>query len=231
MTVAAAVPSQPSVSESPAVSSVPHKRRRYGWIAIALIAIVAGVAGVYWQDLRDRYFVPRNFSAVEPHRIFRSGQISRQLLREALVTHQIKTIVFMSEDKPGQLDVAAERAIAAELGIERFNFPLGGDGVGNPLRYADAIEVIARCDRAGTPVLVHCHTGAQRTGGAIALYRVLVQGWQGSGAYAELLQNGHDPKENPKLVPFLNEHMKEIAMQLAKRGVIAVPTDLPVLAP
>lgn len=210
----------------------PRRRVSWGWAVAAVVLVVAGLLAAFGRDVRDRYFVPRNWAAVEPGRIYRSGQLSRQLVKSTLEANGIKAIVFMSEDKAGRPDVEAERAAAAEMGIERHNFPLGGDGVGNPVRYADAIEVLARCDRAGRPVLVHCHTGAQRTGGAVALYRVLVQGRSGRDAYAELLRYGHDPRENPKLVPFVNRRMPEIARALADRGVIpAVPATMPVIGP
>lgn len=236
MTASPAAPASSAVRSASADNppSATRRVRRLRWRRIVAVValLMAGIVAKFGPGWRDRYLTPRNWATVEPGRLYRSGQVSRQLVKPTLAANKIKSIVFMSEDKANRPDVEAERAAAAELGIERHNFPLGGDGVGNPIRYADAIEVIARCDKAGKPVLVHCHTGAQRTGGTIALYRVLVQGRPGRDAYAELLAHGHDPRENPKLVPFINQRMPEIARALADRGVIpTVPATMPVVGP
>ena len=79
-------------------------------------------------------------------------------------------------------------------------------------------------------MLVHCHTGSQRTGGAVAYYRMLVEGRPAPEAYAEMVRFGHDPRDNPDLVPYLNAHMRELADILVARKVIDhAPDPLPVL--
>jgi hypothetical protein len=35
-----------------------------------------------------------------------------------------------------------------------------------------------------------------------------------------MFRNGHDPRENPLLIPYLNEHMAEMADLLVQKGVI-----------
>src|SRR5262249_36061644 len=128
--------------------------------------------------------------------------------------------------------VEAERETAARLGVTRLNCPLPGDGVGDINQYAAAITAMCQSLKDGKPVLVHCHTGAQRTGGAIAFYRALVQQKTGKEVYAELLRFRHDPEENEKLIPYLNQHMRELGELLVKNGVIdRIPDPLPVVAP
>jgi protein tyrosine phosphatase (PTP) superfamily phosphohydrolase (DUF442 family) len=45
-------------------------------------------------------------------------------------------------------------------------------------------------DPQRTPVLVHCHHGADRTGTMIAVYRIAVQGWSKGEAIREMTQGG-----------------------------------------
>jgi protein tyrosine/serine phosphatase len=45
-------------------------------------------------------------------------------------------------------------------------------------------------DPNATPVFVHCHRGADRTGVLCAMYRVAVQGWSKDDAIAEMTQGG-----------------------------------------
>ena len=219
----------------PASNDAAAKPGRVGlrvWIIAAIVLLGAGGFVLWRQVIRWDYVEPRNWAAVEQGQIYRSGQVSRHLIRPTLSEHKIGAIIFMSEDKADRPDVQAEAAAAADMGIERYNFSLTGDGTGNPQRYVDAVQTMARCVREGRPVLVHCHTGAQRTGGAVALYRMLVQGRSGKDAYNELVAYGHDPEDNPKLVPYLNQNMPAIAKSLADRGVIAaVPADLPHIGP
>jgi protein tyrosine/serine phosphatase len=197
-------------------------------IAIS-ITIAAGL--VVWNQVRYR-FIPRNYGAVEPGQIYRGGQLSAGLVTQWLSAHSIDKILFMSIDKENRPDVQAELAAARALGIERLNLPLGGKGTGDPMQYVLAIEEMAESVRQGQQVLVHCHSGAQRTGGAVALYRVLVQGWAGEDAYEEMLTFKHDPDDNPALLPFLNDNMRWIAQKLVERGVIEeLPDPLPVLGP
>ena len=62
----------------------------------------------------------------------------------------------------------------------------------------------------------------------MAVYRVLVEGKSPQEAVAEMKRFGHDPKKNPLLLPFLNEHLGEWATELAGRGIIVkVPQPLP----
>ena len=45
-------------------------------------------------------------------------------------------------------------------------------------------------DHERTPVLVHCHYGADRTGVLCAAYRVAVQGWSKQQAIDEMTRGG-----------------------------------------
>ena len=84
-------------------------------------------------------------------------------------------------------------------------------GPGRVEQYVGAIAAIARAERAGEPVMVHCIAGAQRTGGVIAVYEMLVERKPAAEAFAEMLRYGHDPSVNPKLTAYLDDHMGEIA--------------------
>ena len=70
--------------------------------------------------------------------------------------------------------------------------------------------------------------GAQRTGGVIACYRLLVEKKDISFVLEEMMRYGWSPKRNVLLLPYLNSHMAELAALLQKMGVIDhVPVPLP----
>lgn len=192
-------------------------------IAIVLLGTV--IASRLWWTHQQ---TPKNWGVVVPGQIYRSGQISRHAIAQVLRDHGIKRVIFLSEDKADRPDVQAEERACRELGIERINLPLDGDGRGDIEMYARAIELIAQSQQRGEPVLVHCHAGAQRTGGVIAMYRTLIERKTSGQALAELFAYGHDPEKNPALLPYLNENVRTLSNTLLARHVLpAIRNDLP----
>lgn len=208
--------------------SIPPRLKPWKWVTVAILAALAiwyvcDNAGK-WKDR----FVPRKLRTVDAGQIYASGQIDRHLLRQILVDDHIKVIVSLLADDPADPDSAGEMRLAGELGIQRFVDPLMGDGTGDVHSYCNAIGQIAEAVKGNKPVLVHCSSGAQRSNGATYLYRVLVQHWNADDAAREMFQNGHNPRSNPALIPYLNDHIREIAGLLVQAGVIDhVPEPLP----
>jgi protein-tyrosine phosphatase len=197
------------------------------WVAIASI-IIAALVGGYWWLLIYR----SNWGVVVPGGIYRCAQMSPTMMRHKLEGNHISVILFLSHDDNDDSDVQAEKKIASEDGITFLNFPMMGDGVAPPQTYTQALIALCDAHRAGKIVLVHCHSGAQRTGGVVAVYRMLVEGMPPEKALAEMRYYGHDPRKNKTLIPFLNEHIGEWAAALVKDGIIThVPDPLPKLNP
>jgi protein tyrosine/serine phosphatase len=197
------------------------------FFSLVLLAIIWPVA---WNNgVRDQ-FVARNFGVVEEGKLYRSGQISSRLIESTLRQYGIKSIVALAATGMKPIDNQTEEQAAKELGIEREVFPLSGDGTGRVEEYAAAIAAIDRAVHQGKPVLVHCVAGAQRTGGVIAAYHVLVEKRCATEAFAEMRRFGHDPHDNPHLLDYLNSHMSELAQRLVELGVINhVPDPVPVI--
>lgn len=225
----------PNVTESiapPSQSDSSAPARRGGWrlptIAFVLALVAAGIVGGRW------YYLQRitNWGVVEPGKLYRSALVPKSMLRDKLEDNKIAMILNLSNSTEGGEDLVAEKRLAQEMHISRRDLPLNGDGLGNPMTYADAITAIFQANGRGEAVLVHCHSGAQRTGGVIATYRILVEKMPPGQAYAEMLHYGYDPKGNPQLIPFLNKNMAGWATELRNRNVIdRVPATIPQIVP
>jgi protein-tyrosine phosphatase len=204
-----------------AVARPPVKRPRRGRIILgaAALALVITFTIVWYTGLRNR-FLPMNFGVVEPGKIYRSGQISPSVLRRTLADNRIGLIVNLSSPYEDNPDARAEPLIASEMGVPRISLPLNGQGVGDPSYYPKAIAAIVNANREGKAVLVHCQSGAQRTGGVIATYRILVEGKSKEEAFAEAKRYGHRPHGNPKLIPFVEGHLPEWKAELEKQHVV-----------
>ena len=195
------------------------------------VLLIAGTVWL-WEDLIKDRVIPKRFGVVEQGRIYRSGQISSALVKRILAKYKIRTIVSLSGDSQDDIDKNAERQAAEELGIKRLIFPLRGNGTGNINNYAGAVAAICQAQKNGKPVLVHCTAGAQRTGGVIAAYRLLVQKKDAPFVLEEMMSYGWDPKDNANLIPYLNSHMEQLAVLLQKMEIIdTVPNPIPQLNP
>lgn len=188
---------------------------------------VAASAAIYlaWQP-------PKEWGEVIPGKLYRSGQIDQGQVEQVLKENDIDVIVNLLHYEEHDPNQVAELAAAHKLGIPMHRFPLGGDAVGDPDHYILALDVIHDGLEKDQRVLVHCAAGAQRTGAAVAMYRMLVLGWTGQEAYRELPKFGWMPGKDQILLDYVNEHLPYIAKGLAERGVIErVPEPMPVLGP
>ncbi len=197
---------------------------------IILAVVVLGGAVWVWEEVLEDRLIPKRWGVVEEGLVCRSGQLSASLVKRVLKEHGIKVIVNLTSEVPGDKDQEAEQKAAEELGIEVKRFPLSGDGTGDIARYAGAVAAVVEARRMGKPVLVHCAAGAQRTGGTIAFYRLLVEKKSPSFVVKEMARYGWDPKDDTILLDYINEHMSEMAAMLEAQGVIDdIPEPLPVL--
>jgi protein tyrosine/serine phosphatase len=215
-----------------ASESAKSGRRRSRWVIAAIATLIGVIAANHRQvtAIRDR-FIPKRWGVVEEGKIYRSGQLSRHLVRQVLETHRIQTVVDLTWDDPNEQNHVAELAAIAELGIDRKLCPLQSDGTGDVNIYARAVAEVARAVRHGNPVLVHCAAGTQRTGGVVAFYRLLVEGKSPAFTFAEMQKYNYDPQRSPKLLKYVNEHIAEIAEDLVRDGIIErAPEPLPQLS-
>ncbi|MFA5043040.1 MAG: dual specificity protein phosphatase family protein [Kiritimatiellia bacterium] len=211
------------------LSKASPKFRRLIVTGVAALLVMAGALTGWELALKDRLATKR-WGVVEQGLIYRSGRLPLDRAQATLANHHIRVLIDLTENKPDNRFQLKERAAAAALDIEYHNFPLIGDGTGNISNYANAIAVMRQAMREGKPVLVHCAAGAQRTGGVVAAYRMLVERKSPEEARAELKRYGWKPGKDQVLLDYLNRNMAKLAGLLLARQVIdAIPSPLPVL--
>ena len=211
--------------------ATPGGRARALWVsaatAAALALIIAGSLVAWNNGVRDRLF-PKRWGVVVENQIYRSGRIHPALMEATLSKNGVKAIVNLcgKDEHSGPEDLAATK-----LGIEVTYVPMSGDGTADAARYATAVGKVIEMRKAGKPVLVHCAAGTQRTGGVIAVYRLLVEKASPAEVIKEMRRYGWRPGQNNNRLPeFINKNLPEIADILARQGAISsTPSPLPVL--
>ena len=170
-------------------------------ILLILVAVVAG-CGTYSAAPRRLSIVapgaktqafatlqsrrgPTRFAQVTPT-LYRGGEPSDEQMAD-LSALGVRTIIDL-RNRP--LEVAAEQASAAKVGIQALNFPFSGLSEPDPAILQRAVAAIEAAPPGA--VYVHCQQGRDRTSLIVALYRVWVQGWEPKVAWrSEALDFGH----------------------------------------
>jgi uncharacterized protein (TIGR01244 family) len=127
---------------------------------------------------------------VLPGQFYRSAQLSGQRLGEEIDRYGIKTVVNLRGENVGKGWYDDEVAATAEHGARHVDFRMSAR---RDLTPAQTQELLALLDTAEQPVLVHCMSGADRTGLASVIFLQQVAGvdeeeaeWQLSPLYGHI---------------------------------------------
>lgn len=201
------------------MSSCPRARHR---LTVLLLVVAVGLtAAVVWRKGVRDHVVPRRLGEVVPGVLYRSAQIEGNLIDDVIDARGVRTVLNLGVFQGHRAYHDAELAVCAARGVEVEQYGLRGDGTGDPAAYVDVVARMKHARDAGEPLLVHCSAGVNRTGAAVALFRILIEHARPADALAEMERFGFDPADNTALIPYLNEHIDDIAHGLEARGVIS----------
>lgn len=150
---------------------------------IGIPIVCFALAGIWYESP-----FPKNFAPVDENKLFRSGTVTLNQLKNVADKYKIKSVLcLLNPDVPA---VAQEQAAAEKLGLHWFNVKLPGNGSSTPEQREQIKKVLDAPDIQ--PLLVHCAAGANRTGLAIGLYRIHHQGWTAEQVLQEMNQFGFE---------------------------------------
>ncbi len=113
-----------------------------------------------------------NFHTVEAGRLYRSAQPDARELAAYAQTLGIKSVINLRGAHPGEQWYDEETAASDRLGLRHIDIALSARRELTPEQFS-TLEAALR--EAPAPALVHCKSGADRTGLASALYALEVQ--------------------------------------------------------
>jgi len=145
-----------------------------------LLFLLLGLSGAVVAQSDDN--LPKNFHQVN-EKLYRSAQPNREEF-EALKKKGIKIIINLraADDKAED-----EKKLVESLGFRYFNIPFRRLGEQSNEQIEQVLSIINSSD---TPVLIHCKYGKDRTGIAIAIYRITRDGWTSKQAIDEAEKYG-----------------------------------------
>ncbi len=175
--------------------------RNFGWV-IVLLAVLFWPPAHHTRLPMMRGKPPFNFGVVEEGRIYRSSQPNPDFLKQVIAERGIRTILKLNPPR-GEF----ERKISQAYGVKLINIPLEVRNIS--YTWAERAAAIL-ADPKNQPILVHCSAGKDRTGLAVALYRLTAQHWDLKKIFVEMMTYGFRPSRNPKMVRYLLHEMGEV---------------------
>ncbi|HEX3864477.1 MAG TPA: tyrosine-protein phosphatase [Stellaceae bacterium] len=131
--------------------------------SISLVLFAASV-GAWWGIVQYE----DNFHAVAAGVLYRSAQPSESDLTMAARQFGVKSVLNLRGAHVGQSWYDEEVAAAAALGLTHYDYGLSAKRFVTTAQIDDILAIIRKAPK---PLLIHCKSGADRTGLVAALYR------------------------------------------------------------
>lgn len=154
-------------------------------IALGLVT-VALLFGAYVGIL----ILSGNFHEVLPGRLYRSAQLSGDRLGKEIDRYKIKTVINLRGDSPGKGWYDDEVLATRAHGATHVDFGMSARKDLTPERTQQLLTILKTAEQ---PILIHCMSGADRTGLASVMFLQQVAGvdeevaeWQLSPLYGHI---------------------------------------------
>jgi protein tyrosine phosphatase (PTP) superfamily phosphohydrolase (DUF442 family) len=201
--------------------------RRRTWLRIALGSIVAPLASYLAWRWRDEWHEKR-VAVVVPGRIIRGAWQRPGPLRRILARERIKTILTLTAINHDDPKYVEQARVVRETGVTWLFVPIHGS-YATMEEMGQAAKILA--DPGLQPIFYHCVAGHHRSSQVQAAYRIAVEGWSASRAWAEVAAlpwaRPSTDIEDRRLIEAFASKKKDAADAPSKVAVQATPLDTP----
>jgi protein tyrosine/serine phosphatase len=155
-------------------------------IILLVLLLPAGVAAHFgWLQASG------NFHVVADGKLYRSAQPSAGDLAAYAKTYGVKSVINLRGAHPGEPWYDDEMRASNELGLRHIDLALSARRELTPAQISSLKEAFSE---APAPILVHCKSGADRTGLAAALFLLEIERVPAAAAASQLsVLYGHWP--------------------------------------
>lgn len=169
-------------SEQPKI----EKKKSEGVVGGLLMIGFVLFAAFIWRSSTFR--ISKNFDVVDPGRFYRSAQLTPKELEQVIDQYGIKTVISMRGAPENSFWVKPQQEVLERKGVKFVTASWMTDffpDKENFLKFAHALR------EEQYPILVHCRTGADRTGEASAIYAMEFMGQSKEEAIQKNLNVDH----------------------------------------
>lgn len=149
-----------------------HKARRHLKLAVQIVSVVLGVGVLSVLTYAVTLAATGNFHTVAPGEVYRAAQPSAAAITNYQREHGVRTIINLRGENRGAAWYDNEIATARRLGIQHIDFKMSAR---RGITKEEAWRLIQVMERAPKPLLIHCESGADRSGLASALYLAAIK--------------------------------------------------------
>ena len=172
---------------TPRNDKLPWRARRAVRVILwAALGLPAGL-GLYLAGLQ----LTGNVHTVEPGALYRSAQLGESALTDVIDDYHIKSVINLRGADPRAAWYRSEIAVSQARGVVHYDLPMSANSLVDPSTMA---RISALLRSAPKPVLIHCQSGADRSGLVAAIYEYAIAARSPAEAAAQLsLRYGHVP--------------------------------------
>jgi protein tyrosine/serine phosphatase len=180
-------------AQETATKRMAQLRRVAGGLALSL-GLGAACFGGYLGLLQ----YTGNIHAVEAGHFYRSAQLDRDEFEHVIKSYGIKSILNLRGKDPGRPWYDEEMAISKALAVTHYDYGISARQFVTARQIDEILQIVRSAPK---PILVHCRSGADRTGLVAALYLAKIDGVKLDRVDAQLsLIYGHFPYLTSKTI-------------------------------
>ncbi|MDA8214188.1 MAG: dual specificity protein phosphatase family protein [Nitrospiraceae bacterium] len=159
---------------------------RVKFIAAVLLSLLILTAGYYLYTEEQG-----NFHPITPGEAYRSAQLDRDELEYYIKKYNIRSILNLRGENPDKSWYKEEMEISKEQNVKHYDIALAAS---RELTNEEVQKLMGIFKSSPRPILIHCQGGADRSGLAAAMWKVIVDKEPKSEAGKQLsILYGHLP--------------------------------------
>jgi protein tyrosine phosphatase (PTP) superfamily phosphohydrolase (DUF442 family) len=158
---------------------------------LAVLAVILVLPCVTFGGYLGYLYMTGNVHAVVPGQVYRSMQLNKSKFEQVFHDYHIKSVLNLRGDNEGSDWYENELTVTKEHGIKHYDYPISARKAVSPQQINEIVDILRAAPK---PILIHCRSGADRTGLASAVYLYAIQHEPAAEAAQQLsLRYGHFP--------------------------------------